>query len=150
MRNIELKHAKRLTLTVLTVVVFGAGASATKISAQNAGLFEVQVPFDFVVMGRTYVAAKYRIGRLSPANPDTLILKSSTGKTLLIFQTYRLSSGTQAEFSRLTFKRFGKKSFLQSITASGQSYDSQLPSIRSDRLLQDAAPPPQIVSITNK
>lgn len=150
MRNIELKHAKRLTLTVLTVVVFGAGAFATKASAQNAAAFEIQVPFEFVIMGRTYAAAKYRIGRLSPANLDTLVLKSSTGKTLLIFQTQRINSGTQAEFSGLTFKRFGETHFLDSIRASGDSHDSRLPSTKSDRRRKGAAPPSEILSITAK
>jgi hypothetical protein len=147
MRNIETKLARHLTLAVLTVVVLGAGAFATNASAQNASVFEIQVPFEFVVQGRTYAAATYRIGRLSPANPDMLVLKSSTGKTLSIFQTQRLNSGAQAEFSGLTFKRFGETFFLDSVRASGARYDSRLTSTRSDRRRQGVAPPAQILSI---
>ena len=150
MRNIELKYAKRLTLAVLTAVVFGAGAFATNVSAQSAGAFEIQVPFAFVVQGRTYAAATYRFARLSQADPDKLVLKSSTGKTLLIFHTQRLSSGEQAEFSRLTFKRFGATNFLASIRASGENYDSHLPTSKSDRRRQSAVPSSEILSITNR
>lgn len=150
MRNIEFKLAKRFTLAVLTAVVFGSGAFATNVSAQSAGAFEIQVPFEFVVQGRTYAPAKYRISRLSQADPDTIVLKSSAGKTLLIFHTQRLSPGEQAEFSRLTFKRFGETNFLDSIRASGANYYSHLTASKSDRRRQGSAPPAQILSITAK
>lgn len=150
MRNIELKHVKRLTLAVLTFAILGAGAFATKATAQNAGVFEVEVPFDFVIMGRTYAADTYRIGRLNPANPDMLILRSSTGKTLLVFQTQRLNTGSRSEHSGLTFKRYGETHFLDSVRASGASFDSRLQYTRSDRRRQAASPPAQILSIATK
>lgn len=92
------------------------------------------MPFDFVVRGRTFPAARYRIGRLDRANPDMLVLKSSTDKMLLIFQTQRLSPAAKTESSRLTFRRPGETNFLESIAASGQSYDSRLPSVKWGRL----------------
>lgn len=149
MRSIELKHTKRLTLAVLTVVILGAGAFATKVPAQNAGVFEIDVPFDFVVNGRTFEADRYRIGRLNQANPDALVLKSSTGKTLLILQTQR-KSGAPSTFTRLTFSLYGEAHFLDSIQASGESYESRLPSNKPDRRLRGAARLSQVLSVTNK
>ncbi len=150
MKNIELKLAKRLTLAVLAVVLLGAGAFATNVRAQNARVFEIQVPFDFVVKGRTYEAGRYRIGRLNEANPDTLVLKTATGKTLVILQTQRLNSGAPIEFSKLTFSRYGEMYFLDSIQASSESYERRLPSVKSDRQRRGAAQLSEIVSITEK
>ncbi len=150
MKNIELKLAKRLTMTVLTVVILGAGAFATNVRAQNAGVFEVQVPFDFVIKDRTYEAGRYRIGRLNQVNPDTLVLKTATGKTLVIFQTQRLSSRAPIRLSKLTFSRYGEMYFLDGIHASSESYESRLPSVKSERQRSGAARFSEIVSITEK
>ena len=150
MKSFELKYVKRLALGVLTVVVLGAGALVTKVPAQNARVFEIQVPFDFVVMGRTYTADTYRIGRLSQANPDTLVLNNSSGKTLLIMNTQRLNSGAPAGFSTLNFIRHGETNFLEGIKASGDGYESRLPSVKLDRRRRSIAQVSQIVSITTK
>ncbi len=150
MKNIELKLAKRLTLTVLTVVILGAGAFATNVRAQNAGVFEIQVPFDFVVKGRTYEAGRYRIGRLNQVNPNMLVLKTATGKTLVILQTQRGISGAPIKLSKLTFSRYGEMYFLDSIQASSESYESRLPSVNSDRRRHGAAQLSEIVSITER
>ena len=150
MRNTELTYIRRLMLTVLAAVILGAGAFATNVTAQNSGVFEVQVPFDFVVMGRTYAAATYRVGRLSQSNPDTLILKSSAGKTLLIFQTQRSNSPAPALTSQLTFSQYGATHFLDAVRTSGQMYESRLRSIKSDRKRREETQLSRVLTITSK
>ena len=151
MKNIELKFAKCLKMAVLTVVILGAGAFVTNVRAQTARVFEIQVPFDFVVKGQTYDAGTYRVGRLNEANPDTLVLKNANDKKSLILQTQRLNSGAPTELSKLTFRRYGEMYFLDSIRASGESYESRLPSGRSERKRRDATLLlAEIVSITEK
>ncbi len=151
MKNIELKFAKCLKMAVLTVVILGAGAFVTNVRAQTARVFEIQVPFDFVVKDRTYEAGRYRVGRLNEANPDTLVLKNANDKKSLILQTQRLNSGAPTELSKLTFRRYGEMYFLDSIRASGESYESRLPSGRSERKRRDATLLlAEIVSITEK
>ncbi len=108
------------------------------------------MPFDFVVKDRTYNAGTYRIGRLSEANPDTLVLKNAGGKKSLILQTQRLDSGAPIELSVLTFRRDGETYFLDSIRASGETYESRLPFVKSDRQQRLVAQLPEIVSITEK
>ncbi len=151
MKNIEIKFAKRLTMSVLTIVMIGAGAFAANVRAQTASVFKLRIPFDFVVKGRTYEAGKYRVGRLDEANPDTFVLKNEDGKTSLILLTQRLNSGVPTELSKLTFRRYGETYFLDSIRASGESYESRLPSGRSERKRRDATLLlAEIVSITEK
>ncbi len=151
MKNIELKFAKCLKMTVLTVAILGAGAFATNVRAQTARVFEIQVPFDFVVKDRTYEAGRYRVGRLNEANPDTLVLKNANDKKSLILQTQRLNSGAPIHLSKLIFRRYGEMYFLDSIRASGESYECRLPSGRSERKRRDATLLlAEIVSITEK
>ena len=147
-KNIESKYTRQLFLGVLVTLVLGAGAFAAK--AQNAGVFEIDVPFDFVVNGRTYAAARYQIGRLNQASPDTLVLNSSNGKTLLILNTQRLNSGPSERFSKLTFSRYGETNFLESIRSSGSSYESRIPAIRADRRRRSIAQGSHVVSITTR
>lgn len=149
MKNREMKYTKRLALGVLTFTVLGAGAIATKVSAQNVGVFEIQVPFDFVLKGRAYPAARYQIGRLNQSNPDTLVLNSSTGKTLAMFQTQRFNSSSRAEFSILTFKLSGVAHILDSVRASGSSYESRVPPNKLDRRRGEIAQS-SLVSISTK
>ncbi len=119
-------------------------------SGRRPRVFEIEVPFDFVVKDRTYNAGTYRIGRLSEANPDTLVLKNAGGKKSLILQTQRLDSGAPIELSVLTFRRDGETYFLDSIRASGETYESRLPFVKSDRQQRLVAQLPEIVSITEK
>ncbi len=150
MKNIEIKFAKHLTMSVLTIVMIGAGAFAANVRAQTASVFKLRIPFDFVVKGRTYEAGKYSVGRLDEANPDTFVLKNEDGKTSLILLTQRLKSGDPIEMSMLTFSRYGETYFLDSIRTSGKSYESRLPFVKSDRQRRGAARLSEIVVITGK
>jgi hypothetical protein len=63
----------------------------------------------------------------------------------------RLDSGNPLKLSKLTFRRDGETYFLDSIRASGESYESRLPSGRSERKRRDATLLlAEIVSITEK
>lgn len=150
MKTTESKLAKRLTSALFTLVLLGAGGFATDVRAQSAGVFEIQVPFDFVVKGRTYEAGRYLVGRLNQANPDTLVLKAAAGKRRVILQTQRGVSGAPVKFSKLTFSRYGETHFLDGIQASGESYASRLPSAQSDRRRRGPAQLLEVVGVTRK
>lgn len=150
MKYTDLKFANCLKMAVLTMVLIGAGALANDVRAQTARVFKIEVPFDFVIKHQTYEAGTYRIGRLSESNPDILILKNAADKKSLILQTVRLSSGAPAAFSKLSFRRYGEMYFLDSIRASGETYESRLPTAKSDRRLGMSVELREIVSTTAK
>jgi hypothetical protein len=150
MKYTELKLAKCLKSTVLTLVMIGAGVFANEVQAQTARVFEIEVPFDFVINDHTYDAGTYRIGRLNESNPDMLVIKEASGKKSLILQTMRLQSGSPAEFSKLNFRQYGELYVLDSIRASGDSYESRLPYAKIDRQGRLLAKLRVIVSISGK
>lgn len=142
------KFAKCLKSAVLTVAIIGAGSLLNGVQAQTTRVFEIEVPFDFVVKGQLYEAGTYRIGRLSESNPDMLVIKTVTGKKSLILQTTPLDSGGPAEFSKLSFRRFGEVYVLDSIRASGESCERRLHLNKSNRNAHLLARGGDIVSIT--
>ena len=149
MRSIDPKFAKQLGMAVLTVMIVGAGALVSNVRAQSSKSFEIQIPFDFVARDQTYEAGTYRVGRFNAGDPDTLILKSGDGKISLILLTQR-HGGVPVKNSSLTFSRHGETYFLDTIRASGESYERRIPSNRSTVRSGDPAQLAEIVSITQK
>ena len=121
--------------------------SVVAVKAQSKPVFEIQIPFEFVVNDRVLPSGTYSIGRLNADNPDLLILKNTEGKTKIIFQTQRLNGGSPNGESRLTFYRFGNIYLLDCIWASGEIYGNRLPAgkLGRKRLREDFKP--QVTSL---
>jgi hypothetical protein len=126
-------EVKRFVFGLAAALVLSIGLFAADASAQNSRMFKVEVPFEFVVNGQTYPAATYKIGRLTAADPDTLVLNSSAGKTLLVVRTQRNNFAEPTDLSTLIFSRQGETYFLDVVRASGDKYESRLPIARPDR-----------------
>ncbi len=150
MKYTELKFAKCLKAAILIAVMIGTGALANDVQAQSSRVFEIEVPFDFVIKDQTYDAGTYRIGRLSESNPGTLVLKKAAGKKLVILSTMPLASDGPVEFSMLSFQRNGEMYILDSIRLSGESYARRIPFARPDRKLGVLAKFDEAVSIAGK
>lgn len=120
MKNINFKLTKCFAAAFFAVV-FGISISATNANAQSASAFEIKIPFNFVVAGRTFSAGQYRIGRLDPANPNVLILKNQAGTSRLIVQAQPLDANSQNLGSMLTFDRFEDVYVLTGFRALGQT-----------------------------
>lgn len=147
MKIFDSKLAKQSAMAVFTVVILGAGAFVTNVRAQASSTFEIQIPFEFVANNRTHEAGTYRVGRFNPANPDMLILKTGNGKRSLVLLTQRHDGGAAMERSKLTFSRHGEVYFLDTIRASGASYESR---IITSNWRSDARERPETVSIAEK
>jgi len=147
MQYINLKLTKCLATTIFLIIIGGCVLS-TNVKAQSGTVSEIQIPFDFVVKGRTFSAGKYRVERLDQTNLDTLILKNAAGTTQSIMQTQRFNSDTPKNQSKLIFHRYGEIYFLYSIRASGDNYGSRLSIIKSDRQRQRPPIMAEIVTLT--
>ena len=146
MKYINFKFAK--CLGTIFLMIIGVCVLTTNVRAQSESVFETQIPFDFVVKGRTFPAGTYQIRRLDQTNLDVLILKNAAGKKLSILHTQRLNSRAPSNQSKLTFHRYGDILFLDSIWASGKSYGSKLPIIKLDRERRRMIAMSEVVSLT--
>ena len=51
---------------------------------------ELDIPFDFVIQGRSFPAGKYTVERFDKSRPEILIMRDSEGCRMRIFLTQRV------------------------------------------------------------
>ena len=120
MKNISLQITKCFVMAIFALIV-GIGISVTDAKAQSESVFKVNIPFKFVVAGRTFSAGQYRIGRLDQANPNVLILKDKTGTSRVIVQARPLDADSRDLGQMLTFDRYDDIFVLTGFRALGQT-----------------------------
>jgi hypothetical protein len=123
-------------LTMLMLVVGMALVSAGAAYGQRGRLI-AQVPFNFVVDGKTMAAGKYDVTPINDGG-SVLAIRSSDAKSQLISQT---NTGEQAKpnaelNARLVFHRYGDTYFLSQIWMAGEETSRQLRRTSQERELQ--------------
>ncbi len=111
-----------LTLAGFCATVMLAVGSA---DAQSTPAVKVNVPFEFSVDGKSLPPGNYTINRASDANPRGLVIRSGGGRTTHAFSTQRVESETPQRV-RIVFHRYGDRTFLSQIWASGTSNGHQV------------------------
>lgn len=113
--------------------------AATTASAQSAHRFEIDIPFQFILGGRTLPAGRYSVQRLDPAKPHVLMLKNTSRGSSRVVITQRVESENPKVDSSLVFHRRGDKFYLFQIWSTGEMHGNQIPlsegnqrSLRSD------------------
>ena len=99
----------RLVPAFFVLAAFGA---ATR--AQEIDQIEVNIPYDFVVAGKTLPAGSYRIHRASERATNELAISSFKNHTGAILVPSEVES-TQTAKPTLTFQRVGDQYFLNKI-----------------------------------
>jgi hypothetical protein len=94
------------------------------------------IPFDFVVRGKTLPAGRYDIRRIND-QPDGLIIENARNrKEHTMFNTESIGGTRSPSHGELIFHRYGETYFLAQIW-SGQDYDGrQLPPSHEERNLR--------------
>jgi len=123
----------RQCLRILIVLIGAAGFGIT-VKAQVLDQIEVNIPYEFVVAGKTLPAGTYRVVRLSVNNPRALYLKSlETRASALVFATQVENSYN--EEPKVSFERVGGEYALSKIETANRLF--KIPIARSETL--DAA-----------
>jgi hypothetical protein len=113
---------KKQLLALLGLGLLLATATA---SAQTMHL-KADVPFDFVVGGRTLPSGEYTIRSLNPA----ILSISAPDQKTLVFLTNRCQSLKTSPESKLVFARYGDRYYLSEMWVEGNSTGRQLPNSR--------------------
>jgi len=125
-------------LSVMCLTVF----VVTRINAQSFQRFEVDIPFQFVLSGRTLPAGKYVVERVDPAKQNVLMLKNTDEGTLLLTLVQRVEKENPSEASSLVFLRREGKNYLVQIWTRGDSNGNQVPltdEVKRDRKSNNAS-----------
>jgi hypothetical protein len=133
---------KKNLIAVLTLGLLLAAPAL----AQTASM-KVNVPFDFVVNGKTLPAGEYRVDGLSTST-STIAIRNTEQSAKLMALTNGCESIEAADASKLVFHRYGSQYFLAQVWSAGSSEGRELPRSRAEReVASNNQPGPQLVAI---
>jgi hypothetical protein len=116
------------TLLILTLL-----AMPGFVNAQSRKVLKAQVPFEFIVNGKTMPAGECSIE--AQGGGLTYLLVSSGGQAMYAVPISTQSSGVSAE-AKLVFHRYGDRYFLSSISQQGSNRGFALPAGKAEKELQ--------------
>jgi hypothetical protein len=109
----------------------------TTVDAQNFQRFEVDIPFEFMLRGRTLPPGKYVVERADPTRRNALVLRNKDEGSFLTILVLRVEKENPSEQANLVFLRREGKFYLFQVWPSGDSNGNQVPligeNIRLDR-----------------
>ena len=142
----------RRRLSIFTVLVLLATLVASSAYAATSGSTVVQIPFDFIVAGKTFPAGAYLVERSTQASSEGLSLRSVDKQRGVFVLTATVQSDWRQKESRLVFNRYHDQYFLSEYWTSGEATGRAL--IKSDkeraaeREIATSGAKPERVSIT--
>jgi hypothetical protein len=103
------KQCLRILIAVIAVAGFGMAARGG-VSDQ----IQVNIPYEFVVAGKTLPAGTYRVNRLTDTDEQTLVLSSvdSPVRVMVLSTTVR---SAQADKPEVSFEQVGGQHFLNKV-----------------------------------
>ena len=106
------RQCLRIVIALIGVAVFGIG-----VKAQVLDQIEVNIPYQFVVAGKTLPAGAYRVKRVGVTDPRLLILISlETRATVIIHSTWvENNENNDADKNEVSFVQVGDEHFLSKI-----------------------------------
>lgn len=106
------RQCLRIVMALIGVGVFGIG-----VKAQVLDQIEVNIPYQFVVAGKTLPAGTYRVKRVGVTDPRLLILNSlETRATAIIHSTWvENNENNDADKNEVSFVHVGDEHFLSKI-----------------------------------
>ena len=137
-RIIMKKYAKFL---VAVTVLLGLGVGA---NAESSPMIYVNLPFAFVVSGKTLPAGTYTATRLSYARYDGLILTNRANGSSVFLLPNEVEDAS-SDKPHVTFKQNGGQRFLSAIQSADEVYNIPVPRLVS---LEAAAESRQTVSVS--
>lgn len=114
---------------LITVAICLMAFSAVTVSAQNSHRFEIDVPFEFVISGRTLPAGRYLIDRMDPNQPNILMFKNKKRGIARLLIMQRIESEHPSDASCLVFIRRDDKFYLFRVWAVGERNGNEIPSM---------------------
>lgn len=112
-----------------------------RLSAQSS--IHATVPFDFTVGAKSFAAGEYRVEEVAPA---VLAIRSASGHSVTLAQTFNSQATTTPGAYRLTFHRYGNHYFLSAVSVANRGWELPMPT--AERELIAGRVPPEKVSVT--
>ena len=124
------KQCVRILIALIGVAGLGMAARG-----QVLDQIQVNIPYEFVVAGKTLPAGTYRVSRLSDNDEETLVLSSVESRARVMVPSTTVES-TQADKPEVSFEQVGGQHFLSKIETANHVFT--IPVSRSE-ILEAAA-----------
>lgn len=111
----------------------------------------VNIPFDFIIRGRTLPAGDYEVMRLSDSQEVLEIRNVDHGSDHAAFETDAFQARHIAKRNELIFNRYGDSYFLSEIVTAGEEVGRAMPPSHAERQLRremaSNSPEPESVAV---
>jgi len=94
---------------------FGLAALAFTAKGQAADQLVVNIPYEFVVAGKTLPAGTYRVNRVNDSDEKTLAISSRESHAAVLVLSSEIAPATGAEQPSLSFQQVGEQHLLSKI-----------------------------------
>jgi hypothetical protein len=107
----------------LRSLIFLVGVAAFGMVARGQAVDQivVNIPYDFVVGGKTLPAGTYKVNRVTDTNEKVLILRSFENRTSVLVVASQVESAS-ADKVQVSFERVGGEHFLSKIETSNHLF----------------------------
>ena len=96
------------------IALIGVGGLGLAARGQVSDQIQLNIPYEFVVAGKTLPAGTYRVNRLGDAYEETLVLTSVDSRArVMVFSTS--VEGTQADKPEVSFEQVDGQHFLSKV-----------------------------------
>jgi len=120
------------TLTMLTLLL---AVSTISVSAQSERSKTTNIPFDFIVGGKTLPAGDYTVEPNRRDSDQVWLVQSRDGHANVLFATLPVRASETQEKTRLVFHKYGDQYFLSQIWTAGGNSGRELRMRRLEREL---------------
>ena len=123
--------------SVMAIVGLLALSFAATAQAQLPGVpIRANIPFDFIVRGKTLPAGNYEIERVTD-EPGSLLLRNVNYKhDHIVFETESMEGRRIANHNVLVFNRYGDEYFLSEVVTAGEQTGRELAPTKTERSLK--------------
>ena len=111
----------------IVIAVIGFAGLGVIAKAQAVDQVVVNIPFEFMVAGKTLPAGTYAVKRLSDTDPSALILSSFENRANAIVVSTQVESSSDDK-AKLTFEQVGDEHFLSKIETADHVFTMMLAS----------------------
>lgn len=125
-RGDQMKIITKLFLSLCLVGGLGATLTSTAQIESDARI-RANIPYSFVVNNTTLPAGSYEVTVVEQTELNTLEIRSTNGKTAVVFETDPTEANRVMPKSELVFDKIGDTYFLSRVFLTGDQSGNQLP-----------------------
>src|SRR5258705_8382729 len=113
------RHMKKQALSTFTMLSLVLMLTAVTVCAQSERSGVLNIPFNFIVGGKTLPAGEYTVEPNKRDSHNVWLVQSREGKASALFATMPVRANQTLEETKLVFHKYGDEYFLSQIWTPG-------------------------------